>query len=173
MMSIRWCGTLSRSARPGLAVPISMPRYTSAESSDTISSGSFSAALSASADLPLAVGPRSAYAVRYKLAPARDVQQRSRDVRSLVRGEPHDGARDLVGLSGARQRRHGADALDAAGVAAREMDLGADHARPHRVDADALGAHLLRQADGESVDRALGRRVVDVLARAAEARRHR
>jgi hypothetical protein len=37
-----------------------MPRYTSAESIETISSGSFSAALIAVADLPLAVGPSSA-----------------------------------------------------------------------------------------------------------------
>src|SRR5258706_16159839 len=57
MMSIRWCGTRARSAADGLAVPTSMPRYTSAESTLTISTGSTSAMASAAAVLPEAVGP--------------------------------------------------------------------------------------------------------------------
>src|SRR6185436_2714544 len=107
MMSIRWCGTCARSSAPGLAVPMSMPRYTSAESSDTISTGSLAATFSASADLPLAVGPRSAYAMRAKLAPAGDVEQRAGDVRGFGRGEPEDGAGHFLGVAAALQRRGG------------------------------------------------------------------
>ena len=56
-MSIRWCGTAARSAGVGLAVPMSMPRYTRAESTLTISAGTSPARASATALLPLAVGP--------------------------------------------------------------------------------------------------------------------
>src|SRR5688572_11450942 len=173
MISTRWCGTCARSAAPGLAVPMSMPRYTSAESIDTISSGRRSASRSASADLPLAVGPRSATTVRAKLAPAGDVEQRAGDVGGLVRGQPEDGARDLLGFSRSLQGRGGADPVDARRVAAHGVDLGADHAGAHRVDADALRPDFLRKADGEGVYRALRGRVVHVVARAAEARGRR
>ena len=44
------------------------------------------------------------------------------------------------------------------------MDLGVDDARPHRVDADAFGRHFARQPDGERVDRALRRGIVDIVA---------
>src|SRR6186997_1810663 len=124
---------------------MSMPRYTSAESSDTISTGSLAATFSASADLPLAVGPRSAYAMRAKLAPAGDVEQRAGDVRGLGGSEPEDGAGHLFGVAATLQRGSGRDALDAAGIAAGGVDLGADHARPHRVHADAFRADFLRQ----------------------------
>src|SRR6185503_15792436 len=173
MMSIRWCGTCASSSGLGLAVPMSMPRYTSAESSDTISTRCRSATLSASADLPLAVGPRSAYAVRANLAPAGDVEQRAGDVRGLGRGEPEDGAGHFLGIAAALQRRAGADALDAPWIAAGGVDLGADHAGSHGVHADAFSADFLRQADREAVDRAFRRRVVHVVARAAELCRHR
>src|SRR5262245_37456390 len=58
-MSIRWCGTCARSAALGLAVPMSMPRYTCAESTLMISRSTCRASASASALLPLAVGPAS------------------------------------------------------------------------------------------------------------------
>ena len=44
-------------AAVGLAVPMSMPRYTSAESTLTISTGSDSARRMARSDLPEPVGP--------------------------------------------------------------------------------------------------------------------
>src|SRR5262244_1528502 len=56
-MSTRWCGTARRSAGEGFAVPMSMPRYTWAESTLTISTGKRAASAAASALLPLAVGP--------------------------------------------------------------------------------------------------------------------
>ena len=59
-MSIRWWGTAARSAALGLAVPMSMPRYTKAESTLTISTGQRAAMASAAAVLPLAVGPAMA-----------------------------------------------------------------------------------------------------------------
>ena len=59
--STRWWTTAARSASVGLAVPMSMPRYTCIESSDTIStSPSSRASANASADFPDAVGPTSA-----------------------------------------------------------------------------------------------------------------
>ena len=61
-MSIRWCGTPSRSFMLGLAVPMSMPRYTSAESMDTTSPPSAWASAMANPVLPEAVGPISAMA---------------------------------------------------------------------------------------------------------------
>src|ERR671914_1058269 len=104
-----------------------------------------------------------------KLAAAGDVEQRAGDVRSLVRGEPDNSARDLLGLARALQRRQGPDALHAPRIAARQMDLRADDARPHAVHADAFGADFLGEPDGERVDRALRSRVVDVFAGAADA----
>jgi hypothetical protein len=59
MMSIRWCGTLLRSDGEAFAVPTSMPRYTCAESTLTISTGNSRASASAMGVFPLAVGPRS------------------------------------------------------------------------------------------------------------------
>src|SRR5688572_22793171 len=173
MISMRWCGTCARSAAPGFAVPMSMPRYTSAESMDTISIGSLSAALSASADLPLAVGPRSANTVRFKLPPAGDVEQGAADVGGFVRGEPQDRTRDLLGFARALERRGGTDAVHARGVAAGEMNVRTDDAGPHAVYADALRADLLGETDGECIHGSLGGGVIDVLARRAELRRDR
>src|SRR5450759_4848194 len=59
MMSIRWCGAAARSAAVGLAVPMSRSRYTCAESTLMISTGKRAASSSATAVLPLAVGPIS------------------------------------------------------------------------------------------------------------------
>ena len=59
-MSIRWCGTAARSAGVGFAVPMSMPRYTRAESTLTISASRARASCRAAAVLPAAVGPASA-----------------------------------------------------------------------------------------------------------------
>ena len=44
--------------------------------------------------------------------------------------------------------------------------------RPNRVDADAFLGHFVREADGHRIHRALRGRVVDVLARSADPRRH-
>src|SRR4051812_3839585 len=138
---------------------------------DTISIGRRSASRAARPDLPLAVGPSSAYATG--LAPARDVEDRAGDVRRLVGGEPEDRARDLFRAAGARERRARADALGPAGLAARSVNFGQDHARADRIHADALAADFLGEAEREGVDCALGRGVIDVHARAADARRHR
>src|SRR5580765_7298010 len=168
---MRWCGTRARSAAEGFAVPISMPRYTWAESSETISTATRSARARARLDLPLAVGPSRTYAV--PLTATGDVDDRPGEVRRLVGSEPEDGARDLLGLAGALQGRGLADAVHARRVAADRMDVGADDAGTHCVDADALRADLLGEADGERVDRALRGGVVDVLARRAELCRDR
>ena len=59
--STRWWTTTERSHSLGFAVPMSIPRYTCIESSDTIStSPSSRARANASADFPDAVGPTSA-----------------------------------------------------------------------------------------------------------------
>ena len=57
MMSIKWCGQSARSANVGFAVPMSIPRYTKAESTLMISMGRDCASAKASAVLPEAVGP--------------------------------------------------------------------------------------------------------------------
>ena len=56
---MRWCGTPSLSRRVGLAEPMSMPRYTRAESTEMISTGNRLANDSERAVLPQAVGPSS------------------------------------------------------------------------------------------------------------------
>ncbi len=59
--SSRWCGTARCSAGVGLAVPMSMPRYTCMESTVTISrSPSAAATARATEDLPDAVHPTRA-----------------------------------------------------------------------------------------------------------------
>src|SRR5579863_3598251 len=73
--SSRWTGTSARCARVGLAVPMSMPRYTAMESTDTSSaSGRRRATSRASAVLPDAVGPTRATCRR---APGRAVGART------------------------------------------------------------------------------------------------
>ena len=60
-MSTRWYGTIARSAADGLAVPMSMPRYTAMESTETSSaSGRRRARARANVDFPDAVGPTRA-----------------------------------------------------------------------------------------------------------------
>jgi hypothetical protein len=54
----------ARVSRSGFAVPMSMPRYTWAESTLTISNGKRRARSSASSDLPAPVGPISKSALR-------------------------------------------------------------------------------------------------------------
>src|SRR5690348_10986080 len=105
----------------------------------TISTGWRPASAMASADLPLAVGPSRATT----LPSARDVEDRSADVGRFVGSEPEDGVRDFLGFAGASERRRGADALGAARLAAGGVDLRLDHARPHRVHADAFAADFL------------------------------
>src|SRR5262245_17760678 len=56
---MRWCGTCARIADEGLALPMSSPRYTWAESTLTISSGNLRASASATSVLPVPVGPVS------------------------------------------------------------------------------------------------------------------
>src|SRR5436305_6309373 len=109
-----------------------MPRYTCAESIDTISIEARSASAMASRDLPLAVGPSSANA----LPATSDVEDRPADVRRFAGSEPENRSRDFVRLAGPAERRGGADALGPVGIAARGVDLGADDARPHRIHAD-------------------------------------
>src|SRR6185503_8234388 len=136
----------------------------------TISSGSLPARSSARRDLPLAVGPSRTTAVPGKLATAGDVDDGAGGVRGLVGRDPQDGLGDFLRLAGSREGRGGANALQARRVAAGRMDLGAYHPRAHRIDADAFGGHFLRKADGEGVDRALRRGIVDVVAGRTEAR---
>ena len=61
-MSMRWCGTAACSAALGLAVPMSMSRYTNALSKLMISQGTSAAMCRESAVLPLAVGAMMARA---------------------------------------------------------------------------------------------------------------
>src|SRR5262249_38269099 len=56
-MSMRWWGTRARTSVVTLAVPMSRPRYTCAESTLTISMGAVSARRSAQSVLPAPVGP--------------------------------------------------------------------------------------------------------------------
>src|SRR5579862_2285321 len=56
---MRWCGTRARVSRDGFAVPMSIPRYTRAESTLTISTGKVSASCKAHSLFPTAVGPAS------------------------------------------------------------------------------------------------------------------
>src|SRR5689334_1429155 len=64
-MSIKWCGTALRISGVGFAVPMSSPRYTTAESMLMISSGTRCASSRASSVLPQAVGPvRHTYSKR-------------------------------------------------------------------------------------------------------------
>src|SRR5882672_3196832 len=107
----------------------------------TISSGSFSARSRARRDLPLAVGPSRTNAVPGKLAPAGDVDDSAGGVRGLVGRDPQNGLGDFLRLAGPREGCRGADALQPARVAAGGMDLGANHSRAYRVDADAVGGH--------------------------------
>src|SRR5262245_51926805 len=58
-MSIRWCVICARTAGDGLALPMSSPRYTCAESTLTISTGAERASASAQSLLPTPVGPAS------------------------------------------------------------------------------------------------------------------
>src|SRR5690606_17680667 len=93
-MSMRWCTTAVRSAAVGLAVPMSMPQYTSAESTLMISASRAWASASAAALLPLAVGP----------------------ARAMVTGEARDGMRTSV----AERRLH---TIARSAMAARERAL--------------------------------------------------
>src|SRR3954465_11161692 len=133
MTSMRWCGTALRSAALGLAVPMSRPRYTCAESIDTISRGTRSASASAMWDLPLAVGPSSAYA----LPATSDVEYCPAHIGRFLGCQPKNRPRNLLGLAGTLQRRAGADAVGALRISARGVDVGMDHAGPDGIDADA------------------------------------
>src|SRR5438093_2407852 len=62
---------------------------------------------------------------RARLAAARDVDDGAGHVRGLVGGEPKHRARDLLGLAGTCEWRGGADPLEPARIAARDVDLGA------------------------------------------------
>src|SRR5690242_13811386 len=122
-MSMRWWGTAARSAADAFAVPMSMPRYTCAESTLTISIGCERASARASRDLPLAVGPSRAKAAG-GLPASGGIDDRPRRVRGLVREQPEDCARDLVGLAAALHRNAVTQALEAVRLAARGVDAG-------------------------------------------------
>src|SRR5207245_820582 len=62
--SMRWWGTRRRSSGPGLAVPISIPRYKAMESIDTISPPRRLASSTPSKVLPEPVGPVRIKALR-------------------------------------------------------------------------------------------------------------
>ena len=80
---MQWWATSARSAGVGLAVPMSMPRYTCIESTDTISTPVHGAGeASASADLPDAVGPT--------MASGGDVTAPSTGMRVRVGGQRDD-----------------------------------------------------------------------------------
>src|SRR6266513_4160983 len=141
-----------------------MPRYTCTESTDTISIGSRVASSRARFDLPLAVGPSSAYAVRVTArAAAGGVDEAAGSVGGLVGQQPKNRTRHFFGLASAFHGRQLADARHPAGIAALRMDLGMDHPRPHCVDADAFGGDLLGQAHRKRVDSALRRRVIHIV----------
>src|SRR5258706_13206719 len=102
---MRWCGTSACSAALGFAVPMSRPRYTCMESTDTSSTSPRARATSsASADFPEAVGPTIARCARV----TREVSRRRSD----------DGEADARQTRGPRDadqdtpepgRRHGPD----------------------------------------------------------------
>ena len=100
-------------------------------------------------------------------------RMRARRVRRFARQQPENRARDLDRLRAALERHGAAQAIDAPGLAAAGVDLRVGEPRPHGVDADAFGGDLAREPDRERVDRALRRRVIDVLARRSEPRRDR
>jgi hypothetical protein len=74
-MSIRWCEIRARAAASGFAVPMSMPRYTSAESTLMMSSDNCPATRIAISDFPDPVGPINKIARRRINARAKKADQ--------------------------------------------------------------------------------------------------
>src|SRR5579885_2373710 len=126
-------------------------------------------ALSLVNDAPSGAVPTSPKMMK-RLPPAGYAEDGAGDVGGGVREKEQHGLGDFLGLADAAVRDGGADALDATRIAGGGMDLGHHHAGRHGVDADALARDFLREADRHRIDRALGRRIPDILARAAERR---
>src|SRR5262245_53681039 len=113
-MSTRWCGMPRRSAGAILSVPMSNPRYTAVESQLMISPPNRSAMASASALLPVAVGPSTATAF--------DVTLRSREK------QPPRTQRPQNSLSHSAPGRHRANASTRCLLLLRTLRLLSRHA---------------------------------------------
>src|SRR5688572_5785956 len=154
-MSTRWCTTRARSASVGLAVPMSIPRYTMAESTLTIWAGKRSPSSNDSRVLPAPVGPirsttgRTAGLTRSLAGVIASAPAQEQPVQ-LVQGDARPGRAAVVALVGvigalhlAQERvhlRHRHGAVGTHGGAAGER-------RHHLVRAGthALAAAVLRQ----------------------------
>ena len=73
----------------------------------------------------------------------------------------------------ALHRHHVREPVRAIRLAARGVNFGIDQAGPDRRDANALARDLVAKPDGEGIDRALGRRVIDIGVGRAELGRDR
>src|ERR1700740_1461109 len=96
----------SRNSRAGLAVPMSKPRYTSAESTLTISTGALLASRRAQSVLPAPVGPaRTNTGSSLRRAPRHPAAPQEQPI-ELRNGEAHPGGPSVVALAGALGRLH-------------------------------------------------------------------
>ena len=114
-------------------------------------------------------GLRSMVALELEVA-ARDIDQAARGVVRAVGHQPEDGVGHFLGPAAALHGHVGRQALDAVGLSAAGVDAGLYQAGPHGVHAYALGGDFLGQAQRHHVQRALGGRIVHVLARCAQPR---
>src|ERR1700738_5348277 len=94
---MRWCGVRARVLLSGLAVPMSIPRYTSAESTLMISNGNFSVRRMARSDFPEPVGPINKTAERRCGACKLTVRAKKDDQVRSWKDEPTWGGRDCTG----------------------------------------------------------------------------
>src|SRR5690606_24387462 len=101
-------------------------------------------------------------------APTADGYGSSRYVCGIGREEPGNGVCYLLWLPYAAQCDRGEQSINPVAVAAGSLHLGIDKTRSHAVDPDALRSHFAGEPDGQAVDRALARSVVDVLACSTE-----
>src|SRR5580698_6394648 len=92
-------------------------------------------------------------------------QDRAGRVAGIGRQQPRDGSGDLLGLAGPAHGDNGGDLRRPLRVL---VEAGPDGAGCHAVDADTVGGDFLGQPDRHGVDGRLGRRVVHVLAGAAD-----
>lgn len=114
-------------------------------------------------------GACAAHPLRCRSAAAGDSQHSPGGVGRLRTEQPDDRRGDLIGLGRAAHRDLGREPLQPAGVAGGPLvDLGSDQPWRHRVDSDPIRRQLLREPDGQCVDRRLRGGIVDVLASTAQ-----
>src|SRR3954451_23966075 len=131
-MSTRWCRTSACSSGDGLAVPMSMPRYTCMASAETSSTSPSRRAISrASADFPDAVGPR----IASHAATWRSLSGGDRNARAVLRPR-----RDLDQLAGEVMGRGSDDAN------------GGERAGGQPIDTAEVHELVLARSPGEDLD---------------------